>query len=233
MNYSRIASNYNLVEDQDPTLRILGYDNLIRYLLPLKGKEILDYGCGTGIFARELRDKGARVTGADVSRGMIDIAKKTAPKGISYHRVKSGDLSQFNDQTFDHATSNFVFCAISKKTMIRAILSEIHRVLKDQGTFIMINTNWEESNGSEFVNHRLEFCKNLVSGCRIRVISKSDPEVFFKDYFRSKKEYLRMMEEAGFRIENLEEPKATSDESFWLDERFSPPYFLIVGRKIS
>jgi ubiquinone/menaquinone biosynthesis C-methylase UbiE len=173
------------------------------------------------------------VTGVDVSPGMIGIAKKTASAGISYYRVKSGDLSQFSDQTFDHATTTLVFCAIPKKTMIRSILSEIHRVLKNHGTFIMMNTNWEESNGSEFINHRLELCENLVSGCRIRVTSKSDPDVFFEDYFRSKKEYLGMMEEAGFKIETLAEPKAPANETFWLDERSSPPYFLIAGIKIS
>jgi ubiquinone/menaquinone biosynthesis C-methylase UbiE len=233
MNYTRIAENYNLVEGQDPTLRIIGYPNLIRFLEPLKGKEILDYGCGTGIFARELRDKGARVTGVDVSRGMIDMAKKASPEGISYSRVKSGDLSRFRDQSFDHATSTFVLCAIPQKAMIRTILSEIHRVLTDHGTFIMMNTNWEESNGCEFINHRLELCENLVSGCRIRVISKSDPEVFFEDYFRSKKEYLQMMQDAGFKIEGMTEPIAPADETPWLDERISPPYFLIAGRKVS
>ncbi|MBN1198135.1 MAG: hypothetical protein JXA23_02200 [Bacteroidales bacterium] len=116
--------------------------------------------------------------------------------------------------------------------MIRTILTEIDRTLKVHGSFIMMNTNWEESIGRESVNHRQEFCENLVSGFRIRVNSTLDPELFFEDYFRSKKVYLNMIAKAGLNIESMEEPIAPANEPIWKDERFSPPYFLIAGRKI-
>jgi len=233
MNYSPIAADYNKVESADQTMLLLGYKTMIRFLSPPENKEILDYGCGTGIFARELRDQGAKVIGVDVSRGMIDIAKRNASHGILYYRIHSGDFEQFRDRSFDHAVSNFVFCAIPKKETIRLILSGIFRVLKENGSFIMMNSNWEVSNGREFVYHRLNYCENLVSGCRIRVTTKTDPPINFEDYFRSKMEYQELMEEAGFMTEAIEEPVAPENETFWLDERNYPPYYLIVGRKTS
>ena len=117
--------------------------------------------------------------------------------------------------------------------MIIKILGEIYRVLKDNGTFILMNSNWEESNGREFVSFRLEYCENLVPEHPVRAITKSDPPIIFEDYFRSKADYRKLVEKAGFRVEMLDEPLAPADESSWMDEREYPPFFIMVARKIS
>ena len=233
MDYSPIAGNYDRIESKAKTLLLLGYPAVIRFLSPLEGKKVLDYGCGTGIFSRHLRDQGIKATGVDTSKGMIDVAKKTSPHGISYFRISSGDLSRFPERSFDHVVSNFVLCAVPAKSMIRKILDEIFRVLRDNGSFILMNSNWEESNGREFVSFRLEYCDDLTSGQRVRAITKSDPPIIFEDYFRSKEEYRDLIEEAGFKVETIEEPLAKGNEPFWQDEREYPPFFLIAGRKMS
>jgi ubiquinone/menaquinone biosynthesis C-methylase UbiE len=231
MDYSPIAGNYEKFESEAKTLLLLGYPAVIKFLSPLENKKILDYGCGTGSFSRYLRDRGAKVTGVDISLGMIDVACRTSPFGISYYRINTGDLDRFRERQFDHAVSNFVFCAIPAKSMIKKILKEIFRILRNNGSFVLMNTNWEESNGREFVSSKLEYCDDLTSEQRIRVITKSDPPIIFEDYFRSKEEYRNLIEEAGFKVEAIEEPRASGNDSFWMDEKEYPPFFLIVGRK--
>jgi 2-amino-4-hydroxy-6-hydroxymethyldihydropteridine diphosphokinase len=44
---------------------------------PLDGKRLLDVGCGTGRFTRELAARGARVTGLDRSETMLRVARAT------------------------------------------------------------------------------------------------------------------------------------------------------------
>ncbi len=44
----------------------------------LKGKQIIDVGCGTGLLAVKLAKAGALVTGVDLSRDMLNIAEKRA-----------------------------------------------------------------------------------------------------------------------------------------------------------
>jgi ubiquinone/menaquinone biosynthesis C-methylase UbiE len=232
MDYSPIAGDYNKTENEAKTLQLLGYPVMTQHLEPTVGKQILDYGCGTGNFCRLLHDRGAQVTGVDISEGMIDVARKTSPPGISFNRICSGDLGLFGEQSFDHVVSNFVLCAIPSRQMILKIFSEIYRVLRDDGTFILVNSNWEKSNGREFISFRLEYCEHLVSGCSIRAVTKSDPPIIFEDFFRPKAEYREMAEAAGFITVALEEPLAPDDGSRWLDERTHPPFFVIVFRKM-
>ena len=58
---------------------------LKRLLLPRlpKGAHVLDLGCGTGNLAHVLWEKGYRVTGVDVSAGMLREAREVAP-GVEF-----------------------------------------------------------------------------------------------------------------------------------------------------
>ncbi len=44
------------------------------------GAKVLDVGCGSGLVARFLVDKGLDVYGVDVSENMVKLAKETAPQ---------------------------------------------------------------------------------------------------------------------------------------------------------
>src|SRR3990167_9283383 len=62
---------YNELLEMPATLELLG---------DVKGKKILDFGCGTGIYAKLLTKKGAIVKGFDISEEMLKIAKQENPK---------------------------------------------------------------------------------------------------------------------------------------------------------
>lgn len=60
------VSPYNALYDRPAVLDLLG---------PVAGKRILDVGCGPGLYAKELVDRGASVVGIDHSPEMIGIAR--------------------------------------------------------------------------------------------------------------------------------------------------------------
>jgi len=62
---------YNELLEMPTTLELIGN---------VKGKKILDFGCGTGIYSKLLTKKGAKVKGFDISKKMLEIAKKENPK---------------------------------------------------------------------------------------------------------------------------------------------------------
>ncbi|MBA4319851.1 MAG: hypothetical protein C0412_15745, partial [Flavobacterium sp.] len=74
------AINYSSRIDEKADLQ-KNPDNLIRQavkMLPenLENKEVIDIGCGDGRWSRLMVERGAKVTGIDVSQKMIDIGKK-------------------------------------------------------------------------------------------------------------------------------------------------------------
>ena len=73
----------------------------------LEGKTLLDVGCGGGILAEALHDKGAIVTGIDAAGPGIEIAKHHAKKNnklIDYQESTAEDLIQESSEKYDVVT---------------------------------------------------------------------------------------------------------------------------------
>ena len=73
----------------------------------LEGKTLLDVGCGGGILAEALHDKGAIVTGIDAAGPGIEIAKHHAKKNnksIDYQVSTAEDLIQKSTEKYDVVT---------------------------------------------------------------------------------------------------------------------------------
>jgi ubiquinone/menaquinone biosynthesis C-methylase UbiE len=101
---------------------------------------ILDLGCGTGRSTKLIHDKGFRVLGADYSVAMIERAKKIFPQ-LSFVVADATALS-FEPETFDTVffSTNGIDYPYPKGERIKA-LREIHRVLKQGGTFVFTSHN--------------------------------------------------------------------------------------------
>ena len=230
-NYNAIADNYNEFEQNAITLWRLGYPVVKDLLGNVNGKSVLDYGCGTGTFSRFLQSKKASVTGVDVSENMIEVAKSNSSDKIAYYPISSGGLDFIPDNMFDFVVSNFVLCTVPSRREISMILDQIYRVLKKGGLFVFMNSNWDKSNGKEFISFKLDYCNDLVSGHPVTAIIKSDPPIMLHDYFWPIAEYRKLLQESGFRINVLREDIADNDDVRWLDEREFPPYYVISAVK--
>jgi len=104
---------------------------------------VLDVGCGGGLFTEEVARLGCRVTGVDLSRRSIEIAKLHADQmglAIAYH-VAAGEKLPFLDNTFD-----LVYCCdvIEHVHDVNRVVAESARVLKSGGIYLYdtINRTW-------------------------------------------------------------------------------------------
>lgn len=70
----------------------------------LKGKRILDAGCGTGALAVAAAQLGAEVVAIDISRGLVDVARERAPSGLSID-WRVGDMLDPALGHFDHVVA--------------------------------------------------------------------------------------------------------------------------------
>lgn len=117
-----------------------------RVVAILKKKQpniILDIATGTGDLAINLVKTGAhKIIGLDISPGMLEVGKKKVLKkqlGQTIDMVE-GDSENlpFDNDTFDAVTVAF---GVRNFETLEKGLTEIHRVLKPGGTFVVLETS--------------------------------------------------------------------------------------------
>lgn len=83
---------------------------LMKMLPDLKGRSVLDIGCGMGQHAMQYATLGAeRVLGIDISAKMLAYARENnSAECITYRNMAMEDLDQIEDR-FDVVTSSLVF----------------------------------------------------------------------------------------------------------------------------
>lgn len=102
---------------------------------PLQGKKLLDLGCGYGWHCQFAADQGAtEVLGIDLSRKMIETAKKrNAARQIEY-RVCGIEEYEYPENAWDCVVSNLALHYVED---IEAIFQKVHRTLKQDGVFLL------------------------------------------------------------------------------------------------
>jgi SAM-dependent methyltransferase len=98
---------------------------------------IVDLGCGSGILARELSEKGFKVLGVDISEQMLNIAKRKAPKASFIH----SSLFDFSIPLCNVVCAigepiNYLFDTPSDNNPIENLFQRIYRQLNPKGYFI-------------------------------------------------------------------------------------------------
>ncbi|MDG0966325.1 MAG: bifunctional 2-polyprenyl-6-hydroxyphenol methylase/3-demethylubiquinol 3-O-methyltransferase UbiG [SAR86 cluster bacterium] len=78
--------------------------NYINEKSPLNGLKALDVGCGGGLLAEALHDRGAEVTAIDVTQANIEVAKLHALNrglAIDYRVITAEELAESQPESFD------------------------------------------------------------------------------------------------------------------------------------
>ena len=121
----RIEKNdFNKMLEQPITFEMLG---------DVKGKKILDAGCGSGIYTKILAEKGAKVQGLELSGEMIRLAEEHC-KGLDI-KFKQGSIDNlpYPSNSFDVVVASLVIHYLEKP---EDAFKEFNRVLKRNGVLI-------------------------------------------------------------------------------------------------
>lgn len=81
--------------------------NWIDNLTPVAEKKVLDVGCGGGILAEALAQRGAMVTGIDMGDAPLGVAKLhqlESGLSIDYHKSTAEDFAKDHENAFDVVT---------------------------------------------------------------------------------------------------------------------------------
>ncbi|MCB1222109.1 MAG: class I SAM-dependent methyltransferase [Planctomycetales bacterium] len=137
VNFGTHAQDY---ADHRPGYPAKLYDMLERYRIGGSGQRILDLGCGTGLFSRELARRGADVTGLDVSHELIEQANRLDTEaGVSLdYVVATAEETFFPDASFDVITAAACWHWFEHD----AATAEVQRILRDGGELVTLWYYW-------------------------------------------------------------------------------------------
>ncbi|MFI6907106.1 class I SAM-dependent methyltransferase [Nonomuraea sp. NPDC050394] len=100
----------------------------------VSGRRILDAGCGSGPLLSALRDRGAIVTGVDVSAGMLELARRRLGADADLRVADLAGPLAFPDDAFDDVIASLVLHYLQDWG---PTLAELRRVLKPGGRLLV------------------------------------------------------------------------------------------------
>lgn len=141
--HPRLAAIYDPLDPDRSDL-----DAYLRIVEEFGARQVLDIGCGTGVFALLLADRGIDVVGIDPARASIDVAR--AKPGSDRVRWFCGDVTALPPLRTDLATMTAnVAQAIADPLAWRKTLRGAHEALRPGGHLVFETRDptrraWEE-----------------------------------------------------------------------------------------
>lgn len=200
-DYDRFASAYTAETEDSLVNAYYERPAILSLAGDVKGRRILDAGCGSGPLFAALRDRGALVTGVDKSAGMLELARRRLGAGA---RLREADLAAplpFADASFDDVVASLVLHYLEDWG---PTLAEFRRVLVPGGRLIVAvdhpfsvyylrSAQGQEAGYFETRNWTFEW---TMSGQKMPMSFWNRPLHAMTDSFTS----------AGFRISVISEP---------------------------
>jgi ubiquinone/menaquinone biosynthesis C-methylase UbiE len=143
------------------------------------GDHVLELGCGSGYFTKELAGLPIRVTAIDISPDLIEEAKNQVKAGNVTFRIQNAYQTDFDDCAFDAVIGSSVLHHLDTAKA----MAEIYRVLKNGGHIAFTEPN--------MMNPQIAVQKN-IPWLKKRLGDSPDETAFFH------RQMMKMLRRAGF-----------------------------------
>jgi SAM-dependent methyltransferase len=177
----------------------------------VKGKYLLDAGCGFGEYSIYCAKKGAIVTGIDVSKTMIGFAKEEAGKSkvkIDFRCLNMVKMKGIRSNYYDIAISSLALCFKAAQ-----FFKEISRILKPKGVFCFGEVH-PIIGGGKRARNKKDWIVDRYFDCSIRKaknvfgkLDESEDDYYWRWEHYNLADYCKALNEAGFLIEQIKEPQ--------------------------
>ncbi|MEX2115236.1 MAG: class I SAM-dependent methyltransferase [Pirellulales bacterium] len=200
---------------------------------------VIDLGCGSGIWARELSMAGFGVLGYDISEAMIAIAAKRVPRGEFHARPFLGArLRPCVAVTALGEVFNYLFDRRNTQERLAAFFSQVHAALRPGGLFVFdVATPGREPTGQRQAyregsdwaclfearedSQARSLTRRISTFRRVGTLYRRDDEVHRLRLY-DRQEMTAALREAGFRVRTVRDYGKTV---------FPPGYVGFVAQK--
>jgi SAM-dependent methyltransferase len=177
----------------------------LQLLGSVKGKHVLEIGCGGAQCRIAFAKQGAIVSGVDFAAAQLAYARELCEKNgvtITFYQRDMTDLSPIPSESQDIVFSSWAFPYVDD---LLSCFKEEHRVLKANGLFVW--SVWHPIfaiiEGATLLPTRSYFDTGKV----VTGLDVSDEVGFaFAENFRTVSDYFNTLLEAGFKVERMVEP---------------------------
>jgi SAM-dependent methyltransferase len=155
--YDQFAAAYSADNEANAFNALYERPAMLALLGDVRGKRVLDAGCGAGALAEALLDGGALVTGLEISERMAELARARLERRATIHVADlSAPLAMYPDASFELVAASLVLHYLQQW---EPALLELRRVLVPDGALVLSThhptMDWQLHGGSYFATREI------------------------------------------------------------------------------
>lgn len=187
-----------------PVRKYFEEHTLMQAVGDVEGKSVLDLGCGTGLYSRRFKRRGAaRVVGVDVSEGMVAYARHVEsqePLGIEYVVSDAAEAAALG--TFDVIVATYLLHYSPNREVLGSLCKAIRAALAPGGRFtsLCMSPDAVLTDPPYYRKYGIELESRGQEGDEItlRVLMPGMPPANVTAYHWTRATYEAALREAGF-----------------------------------
>lgn len=193
--------------------------NMLKFMGDVRGKKVLDLGCGEGGYSRELAKRGAQLVSVDCSKKAIEYASNLAKEenlSIEHYIRNSNDLFDIKSEQFD-----VVLCSMMLMDCedFEGTLREVVRVLKPGGKLYasVLHPCFDGNHDTGIGRQGVGIDRQVV------VMNYFEPKEWEAPLYkgtipviwrhRTLEDYVKTFLKVGLTIVDMNEPQATDEQA--------------------
>lgn len=185
--------------------------NLLRVVNLKPGESLLELGCGQGFFIKKFAELSKNVTGVDLGKELIEIAKKKIPKA-KFLVGNAENEKILPGEKFDVIT---IILALQNMKNLNAVVKNLDRLLAENGKVVIVlnhptfriakNSEWGIDKERNIQYRRVDAYMSEMDMKIDMTPGKTSGKEMTVSYHRPLQVYSKAFGKAGFGIVKIEE----------------------------